>query len=45
MGRRDIVEVRRVFGTTMGFFLPVLLVIAVLGWIFAPDLLQLLATP
>jgi len=44
-GRRDIVEVRRVFGTTMGSFLPILLAIATLGWIFAPELLRLLATP
>lgn len=44
-GRRDIDEVRRVMGTTIGAFLPVAIAIGLLGWLFAPQLLRLLATP
>jgi putative MATE family efflux protein len=44
-GRRDIDEVRRVTGTAIGAFVPVAAAIGLLGWIFAPDLLHLLATP
>ena len=44
-GRRDMDSVRRTIGTAIGGFAPVAAAIGVLGWIFAPDLLQLLATP
>ena len=44
-GRRDMDGLRRAFGTVTGAFVPVALAIAVLGWIFAPALLHLLATP
>jgi len=44
-GRRDIDGARRVVGTAIGFLLLVSIVIAALGWIFAPALLKLLATP
>jgi putative MATE family efflux protein len=44
-GRRDIDTARRVIGTAMGAFIPVTIVIAVLGWIFAPAILTLLRTP
>lgn len=44
-GRRDIDEVRKVMGTTIGVFLPVAIAIGLLGWLFAPQLLRLLATP
>jgi putative MATE family efflux protein len=45
MGRRDIEGVRRVIGSAMGMFFLGGLVTAVLGWVFAPQLLRLLATP
>jgi putative MATE family efflux protein len=44
-GRRDSNEVRRVIGTAIGSFAPFAALIGLLGWIFAPDLLSLLATP
>jgi putative MATE family efflux protein len=44
-GRRDIVAVRRTIGTAVGAFVPMTILIAVLGWIFAPQILNLLATP
>ena len=44
-GRRDIDGVRRVIGTAIGAFLPVAAGIGLLGWVFAPALLHLLATP
>jgi putative MATE family efflux protein len=45
MGARDIDGARRVVGTAIGGFLPVAAGIAILGWIFAPALLHLLAMP
>jgi putative MATE family efflux protein len=45
MGRRDIEGVRRVLGTAVGLFGLAGLVVAVSGWLFAPELLHLLATP
>ncbi len=45
MGRRDVESVRRVIGTAMGMFAIAGIVAAVFGWIFAPQLLHLLATP
>ena len=44
-GRRDIASARRAIGTAMGAFVPVTIVIAVLGWVFAPQILALLHTP
>jgi putative MATE family efflux protein len=44
-GRRDIDGARRVIGTAIGGFMPVAIGVAFLGWIFAPGLLHLLATP
>jgi putative MATE family efflux protein len=44
-GRKDIDGVRRVIGTAIGAFVPVAVAIGVLGWLFAPALLHLLATP
>jgi putative MATE family efflux protein len=44
-GRRNINEARRVLGTTVGAFLPLVVLISVLGWVYAPDLLRLLSTP
>lgn len=44
-GRRDIDGARRVIGTAMGSFAMIAMVIAILGWLFAPDILALLGTP
>src|SRR3954468_11687511 len=44
-GARDIDGARRVVGTAIGAFLPVAAGIAILGWVFAPALLHLLAMP
>ncbi|CAN5278736.1 MATE family efflux transporter [soil metagenome] len=44
-GKRDLDGVRRVMGTAIGLFLGLSIVIAVLGWIFTPQLLRVLATP
>ena len=44
-GRRDVETARRVVGTAIGFLLLVSVAIAALGWVFAPALLKLLATP
>lgn len=45
MGRHDADSMRRVMGSAIGMFVGIATLIAVLGWIFAPDLLHLLATP
>jgi putative MATE family efflux protein len=45
MGRRDIVSVRRTIGSAVGVFMITGLVVAAAGWIFAPQLLRVLATP
>ena len=45
MGRRDIADVRRTIGAATGMFGLLGLLTAVLGWVFAPDILPLLATP
>jgi putative MATE family efflux protein len=45
MGRRDVEAVRRIIGTALGMFAISGLLVAVLGWIYAPQLLGLLATP
>ena len=44
-GRRDLDGARRVIGTAVGSFVVIALGIAILGWIFAPQLLDLLGTP
>jgi putative MATE family efflux protein len=44
-GRRDVDQARRVVGTAVGSFVLVAIAVAVLGWIFAPQLLDLLGTP
>ncbi|MEA3046063.1 MAG: hypothetical protein QOJ53_395, partial [Sphingomonadales bacterium] len=44
-GRRDLDGARRVVGTAIGGFLPFAVAIAILGWLFAPQLLRLLAMP
>ena len=44
-GRRDVDGARRVLGTAAGAAVAVAIAIAVAGWIFTPQLLQLLATP
>lgn len=44
-GRRDVEAARRAFGSAIGLVLVASLVVAVLGWVFAPEILALLATP
>src|SRR5947208_7351877 len=44
-GRKDVDGGRRVMGTAFGFMFFVAIAIAAFGWIFAPALLKLLATP
>ena len=44
-GRRDVDGARRVLGTAIGAFSGVSFAIGAIGWIFAPALLHLLATP
>ena len=44
-GKKDVDRARRIVGTTFGFFLIVAAAIAIAGWVFAPALLKLLATP
>jgi putative MATE family efflux protein len=44
-GRRDMDGVRRTLGAAMGMFIIAGITTATLGWIFAPNLLHLLATP
>lgn len=45
MGRRDIDGVRRVFGTSLGLFGALSLVVVVAGWLAAPAILTALRTP
>jgi putative MATE family efflux protein len=44
-GRRDIDDARRVFGTAMGSFAVVTILIAIAGWYLSPAILRLLGTP
>ncbi len=44
-GRRDVDDARRVVGTAAGTFFPLAIVIAGVGWLLAPRLLDLLGTP
>jgi putative MATE family efflux protein len=45
MGRRDIEAVRRIMGTAIGIFFSGGVVIAIVGWLFAPHMLRIMATP
>ncbi|WP_244624574.1 MATE family efflux transporter [Sphingomonas sp. So64.6b] len=45
VGRRDIEGARRAFGSAVGLVVGGAVVISALGWIFAPEILHLLATP
>lgn len=45
IGRRDPIGARRAFGSAVGLVLGTSIVVAVLGWLFAPQILRLLATP
>ena len=45
MGRRDVDAVRRVLGTSIGLFAIISVVTVVVGWLVAPAILRLLATP
>lgn len=45
IGRRDVEAARRAFGASIGLVMGGAVVIAALGWIFSPDILQSLATP
>jgi putative MATE family efflux protein len=44
-GARDVEAARRTFGSALGFCLTLAVIVATLGWIFAPNLLDLLGTP
>ena len=44
-GRKDVDGARRVIGTAIGSFVFVAALIAILGWVFSPALLKVLATP
>ncbi len=44
-GRHDILHARRVMGTSIGTFVALVTLISVVGWITAPQLLAMLATP
>ena len=45
VGRGDIDAARRAFGSAVGLVTGGALLIAILGWVFAPQILHLLATP
>lgn len=45
IGRHDIEAARRAFGSAIGLVVGGSAVIAVLGWVFSPQILHLLATP
>lgn len=45
MGRRDVEGARRAFGSAVGLVMSGAVGIAVLGWLFSPQILHLLATP
>lgn len=44
-GRRDPESARRAFGSAIGLVLAASVIVGTLGWIFAPQILRLLATP
>jgi putative MATE family efflux protein len=45
VGRHDIEAARRAFGSAVGLVVGGAVVIAIIGWLFAPQILRLLATP
>ena len=45
MGRRDDTTVKKTMGTALGSIIPISVLVAAVGWIFAPTLLDLLGTP
>ena len=45
MGRHDVEAARRAFGSAIGLVMTGAVVIAIFGWLFAPQVLHLLATP
>lgn len=45
MGQRNTDMVKRTMGTALGSIIPISVVVAAIGWIFAPTLLGLLGTP
>jgi putative MATE family efflux protein len=45
MGRNDVEAARRAFGSAIGLVMTGAVVIAIVGWLFAPQILRLLATP
>ncbi|WHU03856.1 MATE family efflux transporter [Sphingomonas sp. NIBR02145] len=45
MGRRDVEAARRAFGSAIGLVMGGACLIAIIGWVFAPQILRLLATP
>jgi putative MATE family efflux protein len=45
IGRRDIEAARRAFGASIGLVMGAAIVAAMAGWVFAPDILRVLATP
>lgn len=45
MGSRDDTMVKRTMGTALGSIIPISIIVAAGGWIFAPMLLDLLGTP
>lgn len=45
VGQRDNTLVKRILGTALGSIIPISALIAAIGWIFAPTLLDLLGTP
>jgi putative MATE family efflux protein len=45
MGRHDVEAARRAFGSAIGLVMGGAVVIAILGWLFAPQILRMLATP
>jgi len=45
MGRHDVEAARRAFGSAIGLVTGGALLIAILGWLFTPQILDLLATP
>lgn len=44
-GRRDIETARAITGTTLGAFIPVSIIVSIIGWFLAPTVLGLLGTP
>jgi putative MATE family efflux protein len=45
IGRHDVDAARRAFGSAVGLVIGGAMIVAILGWLFAPDILRLLATP